>query len=276
MPDVPADPVPPVPAAEVVAEPATSIDATPETRTSAGTEPETPVEPPVASATAAAGDVDSDTGPLPPPLSRTTDFPRWFVVLSLLGSIAGGALLAILHDWAYLPCVWDVVLGGAVGLGGVLGLARSRFRRMGPAIFWTTCCILLGYAVFLGVYYLLWANQFRELAYSTTAFRTMLVNKTKNFSLFRGLELGPIGLAVAAGMQVALAWFVAFKGVQQAIRWNLARSVPPEVLATVSRLQREGYKDDHVRETLASRGWTDAGDRNLALRAAVAAARLGR
>lgn len=242
--------------------------------------------PPLAGSPAAAVAELADSGavdaaadacePLPPraPLAA----PKFLAPLALgaLGAVSGGLLLCVLTGVMYLPCIWDGILGAMVGAACIYAIQAGRWTGGWSAFLWSGGCVLAAYVVFAVAYYIAWASQFPQLPWSFTAIQVMVENKAKNFALPGPIPVGPIGLAVAAGCQIGLAWYIAAKGAGQAVRWNLSRTVPPEALALVSRWKREGYKDHHLRDALARRGWTDAGDQTQALRAAEAAARLGR
>lgn len=257
--------------------PASAVEPADEPSSSAGPASASPLA--EASAAADSGAIDAAAevcDPLPPRVPQAA--PKFLAPLGLgaLGAVSGGLLLCVLTGVMYLPCIWDGIVGAMVGSACIYAIQRGRWTGGWSAFLWSGGCVLAAYAVFAVAYYLAWASQFPQLPWSITAIQVMVENKAKNFALPGPIPVGPIGLGIAIGCQIGLAWYIAAKGAAQAVRWNLSRTIPPEALALVSRWKREGYKDHHLRDALARRGWTDAGDQTQALRAAEAAARLGR
>lgn len=212
---------------------------------------------------------------LPPPVALESRSPIVSLLLAGVAGIASAAGLFAVSRYFYPFVVGDLAVGFAVGYAIILGLRGTRYHVERTLFALTFGAVALAYLLFAVAAYFDWARQFPNLPLSVSSFLFMLQNKALTLTLPGDLALGMIGNAIAAGLLFALALYVAWSGVQQAARLERARTVPVDVVEAVLQRLREGYKDDHIRQAMAARGWSESPDQDRALSAARACLALG-
>lgn len=228
-------------------------------------------------------DGDDDEGPyvppetLPPPYPSRGGLPLFATLLSLIIAAAMGAALVGMGRVLYVPLIYNVIVGVALGWAVSKAPKWSNFTSGFLLFLLLLVCTLLVYVIshvgtYIWIYYgtddyrhffeQSWQRQWEEV-------RAYLLERAAVKKAF-GYPLGLYGTTAVWAGEALITLAVGWLFVRPGIRLQIAESVPVEVLEMVLNLQADGYAEDGVRDELKLRGWGRSSDQSRALRAATA------